>query len=231
MSLFGQITDEQLKALPGRVRSPERVQQHLEAFALHLQGVSDRGVQKHFGWKSLSSAQNSIRRGEILARELNLDREKIRLKIAAAFDYIADVTVQQIKDQLANGRVTLIQDSEGRSELRKQNGVDVRLLGEAGRGLIRFAQFTGLMDADAATGGNEVSTNVVFISPNSDGASWDQQTQTVDVTSMSTEVSSDQTEAHQMGVSDGKGDSLQSDAPAEKGAQRVLKRADGEQST
>lgn len=168
-SLLGQVTDEQLKALPGRVRSPQRVQQHLDAFALHLQGVSDRGVQEHFGWKSLSSAQNSIKRGEILAKELNLDSEKIRLKIAAAFDYIAEVTIAQVKEQAENGRITMIRDNEGRSEVRKQAGVDPRLLGEAGRGLIRFAEFCGLMDRAPEVSS---STTLIQLSAPTDGASF-----------------------------------------------------------
>ena len=78
-TLLGHATDEQLKKLPSRVRNPDRVKQHLDAFALHLQGVSYRGIQEHLNWKSLSSAENSVRRGEILAKNLNLDNEKIRL--------------------------------------------------------------------------------------------------------------------------------------------------------
>ena len=95
-TLLGQPTPEQIKALPARLRNPDRIKQHLDAFALHLQGVSYRGIQDHFGWKSLSTAQNSVMRGELLAKELNLDGEKIRLKIAAAFDRLADITIAQV---------------------------------------------------------------------------------------------------------------------------------------
>ena len=35
-------------------------------------------------------------RGQLLAKELNLDGEKIRLKIAAAFDRLADITIAQV---------------------------------------------------------------------------------------------------------------------------------------
>ena len=122
-SLLGQVTDEQLKALPSRTRSPERVQQSLDAFALHLQGVSDRGVQQHFGWKSLSTAQNSIKRGEELAKKLSLDTEKIRLKLAAAFDYLADVVVQQIKEQVENGREVFEVDARGNKSMKRMKGV------------------------------------------------------------------------------------------------------------
>ena len=94
-TLLGRATDEQLKKLPGRVRNPDRVKQHLDAFALHLQGVSYRGIQQHFGWKSLSSAENSVKRGEILAKNLNLDSEKIRLKLALFFEEICDITLAQ----------------------------------------------------------------------------------------------------------------------------------------
>lgn len=183
-TLLGQVDPERIKALPGRIRSPERVQQHLDAFGLYLQGVSFRGIAEHFGWKSVSTAENSVKRGEELAKGLNLDSERIRLKLAGYFDEILDITMQQVKEQVKAGRVTIDVDAEGKQSMRCTKGVDPRLLGEAGRGAIRFAQFVGLMDGDANTGGGDVSTNVVFISPTSDGATWDQQVQTVDVSAV-----------------------------------------------
>ena len=96
-TLLGQVSDEKLKKLPGRVRNPDRIQQHIEAFGLHLQGVSYRGIQDHFGWKSLSTAQNSVRRGEILAKELDLDNEKLRLKLAAFFEELCDIFREKIE--------------------------------------------------------------------------------------------------------------------------------------
>ncbi len=185
-TLLGHATDEQLKKLPSRVRSPERVKQHLDAFALHLKGVSYRGIQTHFGWKSLSTAENSVRRGEMLAKELNLDSEKIRLKLAAFFDEILDISLNQIRDQVKEGQLTLITDSDGNQTITKRRGVDTRLLGEAGRGAIRFAQFCGLMDSDKSTStGGDVSTNVVFVNA-TDASEWDAKT--VDVNAMSTDI-------------------------------------------
>ena len=180
-TLLGRATDEQLKKLPGRVRNPDRVKQHLDAFALHLQGVSYRGIQQHFGWKSLSSAENSVKRGEILAKNLNLDSEKIRLKLALFFEEICDITLNQIKQQQQEGQLTYVTDNQGNETITRRRGVDTRLLGEAGRGAIRFAQFAGLMDCDksTSTGGN-ISTNVVFVSPQADLSEWEMKT--VDVT-------------------------------------------------
>lgn len=180
-TLLGRATDEQLKKLPGRVRNPDRVKQHLDAFALHLQGVSYRGIQEHFGWKSLSSAENSVKRGEILAKSLNLDSEKIRLKLALFFEEICDITLNQIRQQQQEGQLTYVTDNQGNETITRRRGVDTRLLGEAGRGAIRFAQFAGLMDADKSTSaGGDISTNVVFVSPQADLTEW--ETKTVDVT-------------------------------------------------
>ena len=179
-TLLGQATDEQLKKLPGKVRNPDRIKQHLDAFALHLQGVSYRGIQEHFGWKSLSTAQNSVRRGEILAKELKLDTEKLRLKLAAFFDRLCDLTLQQVEDQAKNGVLVHVTDNQGNETITRRRGIDTKLLGEAGRGAIRFAQFAGLMDSDKATGGGEISTNVVFVAPSADVTEW--AGQTVDVT-------------------------------------------------
>jgi len=180
-TLLGQVTDEKLKKLPGRIRNPERIQQHIEAFGLHLQGVSYRGICDHFGWKGVATAQNSVRRGEILAKELDLDSEKLRLKLAAFFEELCDITLKQVKQQAQEGQITQVANSDGTTVITHRRGVDTRLLGEAGRGAIRFAQFAGLMDADKSTStGGDVSTNVVFVQPPADGASWD--VQTVDVT-------------------------------------------------
>lgn len=170
-TLLGQVDSESLKVLPSRTRSPERVQQSIDAFALHLQGVSFRGIQEHFGWKAVSTAENAVKRGEELAKHLNLDSEKIRLKLAAYFDEILDITMQQVKEQVKQGRVTFDIDSDGNKSIRKTHGVDPRLLGEAGRGAIRFAQFVGLMDGDANAGGAGQVT-MVNLSVPSDGANF-----------------------------------------------------------
>lgn len=170
-TLLGQPSPEQLKALPGRIRNPERIKQHLDAFALHLQGVSYRGIQDHFGWKSLSTAQNSVKRGEELAKQLNLDGERIRLKLAAFFDEILDITLANVRDQAREGQITQVADNDGNRTVTKRNGVDPRLLGEAGRGAIRFAQFVGLMDADSSTDGGQQMTLIQLQAP-TDGASF-----------------------------------------------------------
>ena len=195
-TLLGQVTSEQLKALPGRIKSPERIQQHIEAFGLHLQGVSYRGIAQHFGWKAVSTAENSVKRGEELAKNLNLDGERIRLKLASYLDELADITMRQIKLQVQAGRVQVDVDADGKQSMRCTKGVDPRLLGEAGRGAIRFAQFCGLMDSDASTSGTgDVSTNVVFINPSADGASWDAQPVAVDISSESIGQALGQTES------------------------------------
>ena len=171
-TLLGQPTPEQIKALPARLRNPDRIKQHLDAFALHLQGVSYRGIQAHYGWKSLSTAQNSVMRGELLAKELNLDGEKIRLKIAAAFDRLADITIAQVEQQVKDGRVTLIQHCDGTKEVRHTKGVDPRMVGEAGRGLIRFAEFAGLMDRQPEI---HAAATLVQLAAPADGASFAQK--------------------------------------------------------
>jgi hypothetical protein len=191
-TLLGQIDPDTIRKLPGRVRNPDRIQQHINAFALHLQGVSYRGIQEHFGWKAVATAENSVKRGEQLAKDLGLDGERIRLKLANFFDELCDITLAQVKKQVEDGQVCLVADNQGNETITRRRGVDPRLLGEAGRGAIRFAQFCGLMDAEASTGAGEVSTNVIFVQPTGDGAQWDQlQTQapTVDVSAMTTDVS------------------------------------------
>ena len=168
-TLLGQVDDESLKKLPTRTRSPERVQQSIDAFVMHLQGVSFRGIQQHFGWKAVSTAENSVRRGEKICKDLNLDSEKIRLKLAAAFDELADITLSQVRQQVQDGRLLTIKTKDG-VELRHTAGVDPRLLGEAGRGLMRFAEFVGL--TDRAPEQNNTAVTMVQLSAPSDGATF-----------------------------------------------------------
>ena len=181
-TLLGQPSDEQIKALPSRLRNPERIQQHLDAFALHLQGVSYRGIQDHFGWKSLSTAQNSVNRGNELAKKLNLDTEKIKLKLAAAFDELADISIAEVRRQVQDGRLMTVKGPQG-VELRHTAGPDPRLIGEAGRGLMRFAEFAGL--TDRAPEVTSASTTLINLSAPADGASFGSKWsgETVDVAS------------------------------------------------
>jgi hypothetical protein len=211
-SLIRQVGPDDLDKLPSRQRNIAKIEEFLTAYGFHLQGLSQRGVQKEMGHKHLRTTQNQIRRGEEIAKALGLDTERLRLKLAAAFEQLADISIQQIKEQAADGRITQIARDDGFKEVRKTRGVDPRLIGEAGRGLIRFAQFAGLMDSDASTGGGEVSTNVVFIQPTGDGAAWDQlQTQApvVDVSAMATDVS----EAPEKAVQDSGDHSCNRDQP------------------
>ena len=170
------------------------MQQFLDAFALHLQGDSYRGIQQHFGWKAVATAQNTVKRGEEIVKKLSLGSEKIRLKIAAAFDYLADVTVQQVKDQVENGRMILEVDSQGNQSTKLFKGVDPRMLGEAGRGLIRFAQFARLMDRAPEV--NQQVVSMVNLAPPSDGGTFTEKwgnapSETIDVQPMSIKGSSD----------------------------------------
>ena len=125
-----------------------------------------------------------MKRGEELAKNLKLDTEKLRLKLAAFFDRLCDLTLQQVEDQAKNGVVVHVADNQGNETITRRRGIDTKLLGEAGRGAIRFAQFAGLMDADSSTSGGDISTNVVFVQPAANAAEWDalqSPAQTIDV--------------------------------------------------
>ena len=186
-TLLGRASPEAIKKLPGKIRNPDRIQQHIDAFALHLQGVSYRGIQDHFGWKSLSTAQNSVMRGEQLAKDLGLDGERIKLKLANFFDELCDITLAQVKKQVEEGQVCLVADNQGNETITRRRGVDPRLLGEAGRGAIRFAEFCGLMDRAQEVNSN--STTLIQLAVPSDGASfsdkWSGKGETVEVADIS----------------------------------------------
>lgn len=211
-TLLGQVSEEHLKALPSRTRSPERVQQSIDAFALHLQGVSYRGIQEHFGWKSPNTAVNAVQRGEELSKKLNLDVEKIRLKLAAAFDELADITIAQVKQQAKEGRLLTIKTPDG-VELRHTAGVDPRLIGEAGRGLMRFAEFCGL--TDRAPEITQQATTFVQLSAPVDGASFEAKYASAapEITVDATEMPPNQLKSAESPVIDTTGQSVIADDP------------------
>lgn len=172
-TVLGSVTSEQLRKLPGRIRNPDRIQQHLNAFGLRLQGVSYRGIAEHFGWKAVCTAQNSVMRGEQLAKDLGLDGERIRLKLANFFDELCDISLAQVKKQVEEGQVCLVADNQGNETITRRRGVDPRLLGEAGRGAIRFAEFAGLMDRPPEAAAQQMT--LIQLATPADGASFSEK--------------------------------------------------------
>lgn len=200
-SVIRQPTSEELQKLPSRQRNAAKVEQHLTAFSLHLRGLSDRAVQEELGLRHLRSAQHSIRRGEAIAKELGLDTDRVRLKVAAWFEELADLSMRTLRDQFANGQVVEFIDEEGKSSYRRNKHIDPRLAGEVGRGLVRMAQFFQLMDQPVEI--NQATTNVVLGAPldgNAFMAQWSQP-QAVDVSAMP----ADSSEVPQTSAQDCKG--------------------------
>ena len=142
---------------------------HCSEVALRLQGVSFRGIQEHFGYKSLSSAQNAVRNGEKICKELNIDREIIRLKLTNYFNELADVVISQVRQQHEHGQLQVISGPDGQVT-KATRGVDPRLLGEAGRGLLRFAEFAGLLERAPEV--NQQSISMINLAPPSSGADF-----------------------------------------------------------
>jgi hypothetical protein len=116
-TLLGQVTPEALEKIPvGRtrqVRNAKKVEQHLNAFALHLRGVSFRGVQEELGLRNVGTAEHSIRRGEQLAKQLGLDTDRIKLKLAAWFEELADITMRQVRQQVESGQMVISTTADG----------------------------------------------------------------------------------------------------------------------
>ena len=112
---------------------------------------------------------NSVRRGENICKELSLDTERIRLKLAAAFDELADITIAQVKQQAKEGRLLTIKTKDG-IELRHSAGVDPRMIAEASRGLMRFAEFAGL--TDRAPEVNHQAVTMVNLTAPTDGVAF-----------------------------------------------------------
>ena len=121
------------------------------------------------GTSHSSSAQNAVRNGEKIARELNIDQEIIRLKLTNYFNELADVVIGQVRQQVEHGQLQVIDGPDGRIT-KATRGVDPRILGEAGRGLLRFAEFAGLLERAPEV--NSSAITMVNLTAPTDGASF-----------------------------------------------------------
>jgi hypothetical protein len=160
---------------PRKYRSVAMVERNIQAFSLHLQGVSERAIQHELGMKHQASARNAIKRGQEHAKILGLDTERIRLRIAAAFEELTMLGLDELRKQAREGRVLVIQNPDGTTTVKTARGVDARHLDSVGRGLVRMAQFAGLMDAGDAGGGNQAGLTMINLQMPTDGASLEQR--------------------------------------------------------
>lgn len=158
-----------------------KVERDIRAYELTLQGCSVRGVCEELGIKSTQTAFNAINRGKAIVIERGIDIEERRIDIDRMFKETLGHLAQTIRHQSEHGCETFFVNEDGSKSMKRIKGVDPRIAGELSRSLHRWSEFLGLMDrAPEAVG--EVSTNVVFVSPTTDGASWDlQATPAVDV--------------------------------------------------
>jgi hypothetical protein len=157
-----------------KYRTVAMVERNLKAFSLSLQGVSQRAIQQELGLKNQPTALNAIRRGEQHAKQLGLDTERIRLRIAAAFEELTMMGLADLRKQVQEGRVLVIQNPDGTTTVKTAKGVDSRSLGEVGRGLVRMAQFAGLMDGDAG-GSSQAGVTMISLNMPTDGGSLEQK--------------------------------------------------------
>lgn len=126
-------------------------------------------MQKEMGTNSLRSTQLHIKRGAELAQVLGIDTQRVQLKLAHFLDQVLDVSLRQINHQAEHGQLTEFMDIEGKLSYRKVKAVDPRLLGEAGRGAIRFAEFAGLMDRAPE---QNTQTTLINLAAPKDGANF-----------------------------------------------------------
>ena len=170
-TLLAPVTDEQIKKLPSRLRNRAKIEAHLTAFALHLQGCSHRGICEELGYKSTTASRYAISKGEQIAKTLGIDLDRIRLKIAARFEEIIDAACEEIKIQQQEGRVITIIGPDGSQTVKVTKGVDAKMVAEATRGLTRLAQFHGI-----GAQGQEVtmeSTTVISLTQPLDGGDFE----------------------------------------------------------
>jgi hypothetical protein len=130
------------------------VRRCIDCYGDHLSGLSNRAIQAKYGWKHERSAIAAIKQGEKMARDLAIDTDRIKRKIHLVLEDCLNLMINQVREQAEKGLVTQTIDNDGKRVVRKVAGIDPRIAGELGRGLMRWAQLVGMVDGDAGGGSN-----------------------------------------------------------------------------
>jgi hypothetical protein len=167
---------EYTQSLPakGFVRDEARVRRCIDCYGDHLSGLSNRAIRDKYGWKHERSAIAAIKQGEKMARELEIDTDRIKRKIHLVLENCLDLMVNQVREQAEKGLIIQTITNDGQRTVKKVSGIDPRIAGELGRGLMRWAQLVGMVDGDAG-GGNSSGMTLINLQMPTDGASLEQR--------------------------------------------------------
>jgi hypothetical protein len=158
----------------GFVRNEERVRRCLDCYGDFLSGLSHRAIQEKYGWKHVRSASAAIAQGEKMARELEIDTDRIKRKVHILLEECLDRMMNQVREQAEKGLVTQIIENDGRRSVKKVAGIDPRIATELGRGIMRWATLVGMVDGDPG-GGNQAGMTLINLQMPTDGASLEQR--------------------------------------------------------
>jgi hypothetical protein len=189
---------EYTQSLPakGFVRDEARVRRCIDCYGDHLSGLSNRAIRDKYGWKHERSAIAAIKQGEKMARELEIDTDRIKRKVHILLEECLDRMMDQVRTQAETGLITQIVDNDGKRSVRKVSGIDPRIAGELGRGLMRWAQLVGMVDGDAG-GGNSSGMTLINLQMPTDGASLEQRWASAEAPAAAVDVESQAVEAPQ----------------------------------
>lgn len=155
-------------------RSEALIQRDVRAYEMHVNGLSVRAIGEEIGLKSSRTAWDAINRGRKHVEENGIDVERRKIEIDQLFKNTLGALAQEVRRQCAEGRIQLIERSDGTFERRTTKGVDPRTAEALARSADRWGQFLGL--TDRANEVTQQAVTMVQLSAPDDGAALDPKT-------------------------------------------------------
>jgi hypothetical protein len=151
----------------------DRIDRQRETWALRARGYSYRQIAETMGCTP-ATALRRTRRAEETWGELSTDRDVLREGLLQLHSQLNGMLMQNLEHQLVHGQQTTETNARGESTTVTRNWVNPQVAAELGRNLSRIGQLMGLTDGAGIDGAGAAATStVVFVSPPTDGASFE----------------------------------------------------------
>jgi hypothetical protein len=151
----------------------ELIDRRREVWAWRARGLSFRqiaekmSIPRQTAWEDLQKAEQEW-------GEVTTDRDVLREGLLQLHAQLNGALMQNLETQLVHGQQTTETNARGESTTVTRNWVNPQIAAELGRNLSRIGQLMGLTDGAGIDGAGAAATStVVFVSPPSDGASFE----------------------------------------------------------
>lgn len=152
----------------------DRIDRRRETWALRAKGLSYRQIAEITG-VSRQTAFQDMQVAEKEWGELATDPAQLREGLLALHGQVSGALMESLQQQVENGQVTEYSDNRGGYTKTVRKWPNPQIAAEISRNLARMASLMGLADGAGIDGAGaaQQQTNVVIVSPPSDGGSFE----------------------------------------------------------